>query len=131
MSDDAVRDFYEYLVGSAERNRSEFDKPIFMMAALQYMLKNNLHGLSFEEIMYQEHTRGIRNFFLRAGRQKLKNPENSWRRITNPRTSEMKKVVERYTSRRDDFDVSFSSMKPFQVKQLIDIFMNRIDVKED
>ncbi len=131
MSDDVVREFYEYLVGSAEKMRVEYEKPIFMMAALKYILKNNLHGITPSELLYQEHTRGIRDFFLRVGRKKLKAPESSWRRIMNPRNPEMKSMFERYATRRTEFDQSFAELKPYRVQQLINDFMLRIDIKDD
>ncbi|MFW9920687.1 MAG: hypothetical protein ACFFED_13870 [Candidatus Thorarchaeota archaeon] len=131
MSDDVVREFYEYLVGSAEKMRAEYEKPIFMMAALKYILKNNLQGITLDELMYQEHARGIRDFYLRVGRKKLKAPENSWRRITNPRNPEMKRMFEKYSMNRTDFDRSFAELKPYQVQQLLSVFMDRINLKDE
>lgn len=131
MSDDVVGDFYEYLVGSADKTRAEYEKPIFMMAVLKYILKNNLQGITLDELLYQEHIRGIRDFYLRVGRKKLRAPETSWRRIMNPRNPEMKRMFERYASHRSNFDQAFAELKPYRVKQLLDDFMERIDITDE
>ena len=130
MSDELMREFYEYLVKHEEKRGNEYVKPIFLMAAMKYMLRNNLHGMSLEELMYKEHTRGIKNFFLQVGRKKLSQPENSWRMVTDPRNPELKHLIQQYMDSKTDFLKEFSALKPYRVKQLLDSFMDRIGLEE-
>ncbi|MHA2423504.1 MAG: hypothetical protein ACXAEF_01880 [Candidatus Thorarchaeota archaeon] len=127
MSDDLVTDFFEYLITTHENEKNQLEKPLFLMAALKYVLKNNLHGISFNEILYKSHTRHIRELFLRCARSRINSPEATWRTMTNPRNPEMQKQTREYIASHGDVSAAFSELKPFRMRNLIDAFEERLD----
>lgn len=129
MSDELVGEFYEYLVSSAERNRKDMGNALFLMAALQYVILNNLHGVSLNEILYKEHTRRIKDLFLRVARKRMENPESTWRAITNPRNPEMQNQIRKYGMEQGDVSKAFSELKPYRAKSLLEMFNERMDQK--
>ena len=116
-------------IASAEKNREHKGKPLFLMAALQYVLKNNLHGTSLNELMYTQHTRQIKELFLRIARDRADSPDALWRAITNPRNPEMQKHTRWFISNHGDVSKAFSELKPSAVKHLLESFENRMDGK--
>ncbi|MHA1907205.1 MAG: hypothetical protein ACW98Y_07915 [Candidatus Thorarchaeota archaeon] len=129
MSDEIISEFFEYLISSAEENRENMGNPLFLLATLQYIIKNNLHGISFNELMYKQHTRHIKELFFRVARSRTDDPENTWRILTNPRNPEMQNLTRQYITDYGDVSKAFSELKPSKAKLLLDSFIRQINVK--
>ncbi len=129
MSDDLVSKYYEYLISSAEENGEQIGKPLFLLASLEYIVRNNLHGTTLNELMYRQHTRRIKELFLRAARNRIETPERTWRTITNPRNPEMQSMTLRYAMDHGDVSKAFAELKPSAAKHLLDSFAERLDMK--
>ncbi|MFW9907512.1 MAG: hypothetical protein ACFFEF_02975 [Candidatus Thorarchaeota archaeon] len=130
MSKELVSGFYEFLVKESEKKGARGEKPIFLMATLKYLIQNNLYGLSLNEMMYIQHLRLIKGQFIRLASHRMREPESSWRRLTNPNTFEMKNQVQRYISKYGDVSGAFSKLKPGEAQQLLNGFMLRLSAKK-
>jgi hypothetical protein len=126
MSDDLVTEFFEYLVSSVEDNGDSVGNPLFLMASLQYIVKNNLHGTSLNELMYKQHTRRIKELFFRLARNKTDTPESTWRTITNPRNPEMQNLLRQFVTDHGDVSMAFSKLKPSKAKELLEVFKEQL-----
>ncbi len=126
MSIDLVSGFFEYLVSSVEENGDSEGNPLFLIASLKYIINNNLHGTSFNELMYTQHTRCIKELFFRVARNRIEEPESAWRTITNPRTSEIQSLTQRYTVKYGNVSRAISELKPSQAMQLFDTFTEQL-----
>ena len=126
MPDDLVTEFFEYLVSSVEDNGDSVGNPLFLMASLQYIVKNNLHGTSLNELMYKQHTRRIKELFVRLARGKTNTPESRWRTITNPRNPEMQNLLRHFVVDHGDVSKAFSKLKPSKAKQLLEYFKEQL-----
>ena len=128
MSEKVIIDFHKFLSDRADYGAAG-EKPIFLMAALRYILTKDVLRVSLTDLLHPKHRLRMKSHFLYfagvGGR--LKAPKRSWTMVAGKENLEIKSAISEYVSGIADVSEAFAKLRKGNAENLLARFLKELE----